>query len=213
LLFDLDGTLTDSRLGVTRCIRHALAEAGVVAPPLEELTRYVGPPLLGTFAALLRTSDSCRIEAAIAAYRQRFEQVGMFENRLYPGVRQMLAALASAGHELRVVTAKPRPYARQILEHFGMATLFHDVHGPDLGARDYTKAALIRDACTSAPVLPGAAVMIGDRAEDVLGARSNGVGSVAVTWGYGDRAELEAAHPDRMVTSTGELVEYVLGQA
>ena len=210
LMFDLDGTLTDSRVGVTRCIQHALAEAGVEAPPIEELTPYVGPPLLGSFATLLGTSDARLIEGAIAAYRRRFEQFGMFENRLYPGIVEMLTAFDGAGHDLRVVTVKPRVYAVQILEHFGIAGLFHGVHGPELGARRYTKESLIRGVCVSAPFPADRTTMIGDRAEDVRGAKANGVGSVAVTWGYGDRDELEAAQPERLVASSRELVDYVL---
>jgi phosphoglycolate phosphatase len=208
LMFDLDGTLTDSRAGITRCIQHALAEAGVAAPPAEELTRYVGPPLAGSFEMLLGTSDAQRIEAAIAAYRRRFEHVGMFENCLYPGIAEMLASFRAASHELCVVTVKPRVYALRILAHFGIAGLFQGVYGPELGARHYSKASLIHEACAKTSTLT-AGLMIGDRAEDVHGAKSNGVGSAAVTWGYGAREELEAAQPDCIVASTRELLEYV----
>jgi phosphoglycolate phosphatase len=209
LMFDLDGTLTDSRLGVTRCIQHALVEAGVVVPSIEDLTRYVGPPLPGSFATLLGTSSAQQIEGAIAAYRQRFEEIGIFENRLYPGIVETLEAFEAAGHDMCVVTAKPRVYASRILEHFGIARLFRGVYGPELGARDYTKESLIRAACTDAPALASRVIMVGDRAEDVRGAKNNGVGSVAVTWGYGEREELEAARPDRIVASSSELLEYI----
>jgi phosphoglycolate phosphatase len=209
LMFDLDGTLTDSREGVTRCIQHALIESGIAPPPIEELTRYVGPPLSDSFALLLGTSDPQRIERAIAAYRRRFEQVGMFENRLYPGIAEMLVTFGVAGHAMCVVTAKPHAYARQILEYFGIARLFCGVYGPALGAREYTKTSLIHEACMAASVRFEGAIMIGDRAEDVHGAKSNGLRSVAVTWGYGDRKELEAAQPDRIVVSSYELEEYI----
>jgi phosphoglycolate phosphatase len=209
VLFDLDGTLTDSRLGITRCIQHALAEAGAVVPPIEELTRYVGPPLPNSFSTLLGTSDAQQIDRAIATYRSRFEQAGIFENRLYPGIAEMLEAFEADGHAMCVVTAKPRVYALRILEHFEIAGLFHDVYGTELGARNYTKASLIKNACAQVSLPPASrAVMIGDRAEDVYGARSNGIGSVAVTWGYGAREELEAA-PDRIVASSSELREYI----
>ena len=209
LMFDLDGTLTDSRLGITRCIAHALAEVDAAVPPLDDLTRYVGPPLPASFASLLRTANAERIENAIRAYRRRFEDVGIFENCLYAGIADMLSAFSAAGHDMCVVTAKPRFYAVQILEQFRIDRFFRGVFGPDLSSRDYSKAALIRDACAS--VRKGAArvFMIGDRAEDVHGARSNGVGAVAVTWGYGGREELEAAQPDRLVASGEELVECI----
>jgi phosphoglycolate phosphatase len=209
LMFDLDGTLTDSREGVTRCIQQALVEAGIAPPPIEELTRYVGPPLPGSLATLLGTSDAQQIERAIAAYRRRFEQVGIFENRLYPGIPEMLGSLAGAGHAMCVVTAKPHEFARKILEHFGIASLFRGVYGPGLRARNYTKASLIREAVMAVPEPSQRAIMIGDRAEDVHGAKSNGLGSVAVAWGYGDRGELEAAQPDRIVVSSHELVEFI----
>jgi len=208
-MFDLDGTLTDSREGITRCIQQALVDVGLVPPPIGELTRYVGPPLPGSFATLLGTSDTRQIDRAIAAYRRRFERVGMFENRLYPGIAEMLSTLGVAGHAMLVVTAKPHAYARQILEHFGIAQVFRGVYGPELGARHYTKASLIREACMAASAQADKTIVIGDRAEDVSGAKSNGLGSVAVTWGYGDREELEAAQPDRIVVSSRELLEYV----
>ena len=208
-MFDLDGTLTDSRLGVSRCIQHALAEAGAVAPSIEELTRYVGPPLPGSFATLLGTSNAQHIERAIAAYRHRFDQIGIFENRVYPGMVETLEAFEAAGYGMCVVTAKPRVYALRVLEHVGIARLFRGVYGPELSARDYTKESLIREACEGTPEPTGRAVMIGDRGEDVRGAKSNGIGSVAVTWGYGDREELEAAQPDRIVASCSELRDYI----
>jgi phosphoglycolate phosphatase len=213
LMFDLDGTLTDARLGIARCIQYALAESGVVGPPIDELTRYVGPPLPGSFATLLGTSNVHRIEAAIRAYRRRFEQVGIFENRLYPGIAGTLAAFRAAGHDLCVVTAKPRVYASRIVDHLGVADLFRAVHGPELGDREYSKTSLIRDACVKVPAPDSRTIMIGDRAEDVRGARSNDLGAVAVAWGYGDREELEAARPDRIVASSEELLEYIRGSA
>jgi phosphoglycolate phosphatase len=209
LMFDLDGTLTDSRLGITRCIQHALATMGAMVPPGEALTKYVGPPLAASFATLLDTSNVSRIEAAIAAYRRRFEQAGIFENQLFPGIAEMLKAFDEAGHELCVVTVKPRRYAIRVLEHFQIAGLFRQVYGPDLRDRDCIKEALIRKACARNSESAGGRIVIGDRAEDVRGAKTNGAGAVGVTWGYGEREELEAAEPDRIVESTVELIEYI----
>jgi phosphoglycolate phosphatase len=209
LLFDLDGTLTDSRPGIARCLEHALADAGAAVPSIEELSRYVGPPLADSLASLLGTADGSRIERAIEAYRRRFEQIGMFENQLYPAIVETLTAFEAAVHVMSVVTIKPRVYARRILEHFEIARLFRGVYGPEMDARNCTKAALIRDACADAWAEAGRVIMIGDRAEDVHGARAVGAGAVAVAWGYGSRDELEAAGPDRIVASCGELRDYV----
>jgi phosphoglycolate phosphatase len=122
---------------------------------------------------------------------------------------ETLEAFEAAGYAMCVVTAKPRVYALRILEHFAIAQLFRSVHGPELSARDYTKESLIREACVGAPQRISLTVMIGDSGEDVRGAKSNGIGSVAVTWGYGDREELEAAQPDRIVASSTELRDYI----
>jgi phosphoglycolate phosphatase len=149
------------------------------------------------------------MESAIAAYRRRFEEVGMFENALYPGIKEALEGFEAFGHRLCVVTAKPRRYAWQILEHFKLAQLFCGVYGPELSQREYSKESLIRDACSHHNVIRSQTVMIGDRADDILGAKSNGLHSIGVTWGYGEREELAAAQPDRLVTSAGELVDYL----
>ena len=209
LLFDLDGTLTDSRVGIVRCIQAALTDAGAPVPAADELTRHIGPPLPRVFATLLGTSDTQAVETAMVAYRRRYELVGIFENTLYPDVTRLLEACAEAGHQLCLVTAKPHVYARQILEHFDIGRMFHNVYGPELRARNYTKESLIADACRLEEAEPGRTAMIGDRAEDVLGARANGLRAVGAAWGYGGRAELEAAHPTHIVGSPAELIEYI----
>lgn len=208
LLFDLDGTLTDSRRGIAECIRHALGELGHRAPPDGELTKYIGPPLAASFATLLGTSDPVVIDQAIAIYRDRYDKVGILENDVYAGIRDALVALAEAGHQMHVVTAKPRPYAVRIVEHFGLADLFASVHGPELSDRHYTKAALIKKARAGARGPD--ALMIGDRADDVYAAREAGVGAIGVTWGYGTRAELEDAGADALIESPAALVRHVV---
>jgi phosphoglycolate phosphatase len=190
---------------------HGVAKVGASPPPVERLTQYIGPPLSESFAALLGSSDHAYIELAIAAYRRRFEEVGMFENTLYPGIKEALEELDGFGHSLYVVTAKPHEYARQILQHFNISRLFRAVHGPDFGQRRYSKESLIRQACSIEDVTRSRTIMIGDRTEDILGAKENGLKSVGVTWGYGDRKELENAQPDRLVNSSEELVDYIRG--
>ena len=206
LFFDLDGTLTHSHDGIIRCINHALMDAGLPSRSDAELRPFLGPPLRESFATLLETSDPVQVERAMSAYRARFEAVGMFENTVCPGILDALDALASAGLHLHVVTAKPAIYARRILEHFTLAGFFEGVFGPELASRGYTKTSLIKDALKATGVAAPSTAMIGDRGEDVIGARTNGVYSVAVSWGYGDPDELEAAAPDCVVHSPAELV-------
>ena len=209
VLFDLDGTLTDSRAGIARCIQHALVELGVNCPSEEALTDSVGPALATAFSALLETSDPTRIDRAVTAFRERFERVGMFENALYPGIAPAVSELADMGFTLCLVTAKPHVYALRILQHFGLADRFSGVYGPELTDRTCSKEALIRHACAAERVVPRESVMVGDRVEDVLGARANGLRTVAALWGYGDHAELTAARPDRCVRTSAELVAWL----
>jgi phosphoglycolate phosphatase len=208
ILFDLDGTLADSRDGITSCLLHALADAGVSAPPPQALSLCIGPPLATSLANLLRTSDPRRIERAIAVYRQRYEEEGILQHVLYPGILDMLSALRDDGHWLGVVTAKPRVYAMRIVQHLGIRSLVPQVVGPDLSARRYTKESLIQSACAAWAISAGA-VVVGDRDDDVLGAKANGLRAVGVTWGYGTVEELRAANADRLVDHPAEVVRLV----
>ena len=207
LLFDLDGTLTNPGSGITRCLRHALEGLGRPAPRASELAWCVGPPLRESFARLLGTSDASLIDEAVALYRERFASVGMFENAVYPDVRGGLVELRDAGHQLWVVTSKPHVYARRILAHFGLLDLFVAVHGSELSGERSDKGLLLRDVLGAErwDTLP---YMVGDRRHDVEGAHANGLQAIGVLWGYGGRAELEAAGADVLVGSMPELVEW-----
>lgn len=209
LLFDLDGTLTDPREGIVRCLQHALVTLGYSPPDASALERFIGPPLAESFRALLSTSDEARIRAAIAAYRGRFSEQGIFENRLYPDVPSGLNSLRALAHNLWVVTSKPWVYARRIIEHCGLSPDFHAVYGSELSGERANKAELIRYVLAQENLACQDVFVIGDREHDIFGARANGLGAVGVTWGYGSTAELEAAKPDAIVSSMAELIEYV----
>jgi phosphoglycolate phosphatase len=209
ILFDLDGTLTDPGTGIARCIQHALGRLGQPIPHAQQLLRFVGPPLRGAFAELLHTQDDELVSMAVAYYRERFESVGMFENSVYPDIPGALEELRGRGHRLWVATSKPELYARRILEHFGLARWFEEIHGSDLSGRNSEKGELIRSVLLQERLDPVCACMVGDRAQDVRGARDSGVMAVAVAWGYGGIDELEATAPDRIVRSPGELCDYL----
>ena len=211
LLFDLDGTLTDPREGIVGSLQHALATLGYSPPATTSLEQFIGPPLAESFQVLLGTSDEAQIRAAVAAYRRRFSEQGIFENRLYSEVPSGLCALRAAGHRLWVVTSKPEVYARRIVAHFGLDCYFHKVYGSELSGERANKTELIRYVLQQEKLPARSVLMIGDREHDILGARANGMGAVGVTWGYGSRAELEAANPQAVVSSMAELVEYVCG--
>ena len=205
LFFDLDGTLTDPGEGITRCIAYALEGMGHPAPSLESLRRWIGPPLWESFPVLLQTEDPIEVRRAVDLYRERFTTEGMFENRIYPGIPAGLAARRAEGHRLRVVTVKPHLYARKILEHFGLASLFEQVYGSELSGENSDKAELIRLALTENGIAAREAWMIGDRRHDIEGARANGVGAIGVLWGYGSAAELRDAGADALIGTIDEL--------
>jgi len=190
-LFDLDGTLTDPREGITRSIAHALDRMGVAPPPLEDLVFAIGPPLRASFARLLGTDSREAVERAIALYRERFADVGLFENRPYDGVAAMLEALRTSGVRLIVATSKPTVYARRIVERFALAPHFEEVHGCELDGTREDKRDLLAHLLPRHAIAPGRAVMIGDRGVDMRAARHHGLHALGALWGYGSCAELE----------------------
>lgn len=208
LFFDLDGTLTDSGDGIIRCLQDALAGLGKTVPPASDLAWCVGPPLRGSFAELLGSSEAHLIDQALALYRERFISVGMFENTVYPDVREGLVQLCDAGHQLWVVTSKPQVYARKILAHFELLQMFVAVYGSELSGERSDKVSLLRHVL-DAERYDTRPWMVGDRRHDVEGAHANGLEAIGVLWGYGSKAELEAAGADALVASMPELVEWL----
>jgi phosphoglycolate phosphatase len=190
VLFDLDGTLTDPREGITRCIAHALERLGLEPPPLGELTFAIGPPLRASFARLLATEDREAVELAVSHYRERFSDVGLFENTLYDGVVETLATLADRGTRLLVATSKPGVYARRIVEHFGLGRHFIEVHGCELDGTREDKRDLIAHIIPHHGLDATRAAMIGDRGVDMRAGRHHGMQAVGALWGYGTREEL-----------------------
>ncbi|MBI3798557.1 MAG: HAD family hydrolase [Deltaproteobacteria bacterium] len=213
LFFDLDGTLTDPREGIVRSLQHALVTLGYSPPDAAGLEQFIGPPLAESFRVLLSTLDEAQIQAAVAAYRGRFSERGLFENRLYPDVPSGLNSLQTAGHRLWVVTSKPEVYAQRIVAHFGLSCYFHQVYGSELSGERANKAELIRYVLEQEKLSGHDVLMIGDRKHDILGARANRMRAVGVAWGYGSLAELASANPHAIVNSMAELIEYVRGTA
>jgi len=207
LLFDLDGTLTDPGLGIARSLQHALSALGRPVPSVPELHWCVGPPLRGTLTKLLGSSDPQMLDRALGLYRERFVSTGMFENSVCPGVVAGLGQLSKAGRQLWVVTSKPRVYARIILDHFSLSGAFASVYGSELSGENADKAELIRHVL-STERFSEQPHMVGDRRHDIEAAHANGLVGVGVLWGYGSRAELEAAGADVLVESMEQLCEW-----
>lgn len=209
ILLDLDGTLTDPYDGISRCVVHALSGLGLAAPSRDVLRSFIGPPLQESFAAL--GLDEAAVVAALGLYRERFTEVGLYENRLYDGIPEAFAALRAAGNRLAVATSKPTVFAERIVEHFGLAQHLDLVVGATLDGSRRHKADVIGVVLQELAVLPADAVMVGDREQDVLGARAHGMRSIGVRWGYAAEGELESAGADELVSSPVELTEVLLG--
>jgi len=206
LLFDLDGTLTDPREGITACFRHALESIAVAAPPDSELVSWIGPPLHRSLADHLGAERDHLLSRAVSAYRERFSRIGMFENEVYPGVRSGLEELQRSGWRLFVATSKPTVFAERILAHFDLRKYFAAVHGSELSGERAEKGDLIRHLLRQERVAANDAIMIGDRAHDVLGAQQNDVRALGVLWGYGTAAELTSAGAQNLFSTMAELV-------
>lgn len=203
-LFDLDGTLIDSELGITRCVRHALAQMQVPEPAA--LRHWIGPPLHHSFAPLL-DHDESRISAAISHYHDRFKTLGWREHTVYPGVAALIAALQAAGHQLAVVTSKPKIHATPIVASLPFGEAFGRLYGPQPGSPHSEKASMIAAALADFDVSQADTVMIGDRCFDMEGAVANDVRGLGVLWGFGDREELQQAGASAIVATPDELAE------
>jgi phosphoglycolate phosphatase len=211
VLFDLDGTLTDAAPGIVACIRYALDDMGIPHPDDATMRTFLGPPLADTFGRHFGMTDA-QITHAIAKYRERYHDVGLFENAVYDGIPELLGALAAEHRTLAVATSKPTYSATRILEHFDLAGHFTFIGGSDLAGVRHDKAAVIEhtlDELRALGRLPAGALvtMVGDREHDVHGARAHGIDTIGVLWGYGDADELLGAGAVTLCASPGELLE------
>jgi len=201
IYFDLDGTLTDPYEGISRSIRYALDRFGAEYPDEADMRRFIGPPLLETFAELL---GERRAATALGYYRRRFAEIGWQENQPYPGIDRVLAELVAGGARLLVATSKPRVFAERIVEHFGLARHFERVYGSEFDGTRTDKTDLLAFALDGRPRTPRT-IMIGDRKHDMLGAINNKLFAVGAAWGYGSIDELEAAGARCIAHSPDEL--------
>jgi phosphoglycolate phosphatase len=207
VLLDLDGTLTDSYPGIAASARVAFTTLGLPVPDDTALRRFVGPPLADSFP-LFGVADD-RVADAIAAYRGYFRDAGMWENSVYAGIPEQLAALRDAGVRLAVATSKPEVFAAPICERFGLAPFLDGVFGAPLDHVASSKATVVA-AALDALRPAGAVLMVGDREHDVHGARANGVDCLGVAWGYAQPGELRDAGAVGVVDDVDELAAAVL---
>ena len=205
LFFDLDGTLTNPRIGITRCFQYALEQMQRPVWTSDQLEQFIGPPLVESFGKVLETADQALINEGVRLYRERFATKGLFENEVYLGIPETLDALQKAGLDLFVVTSKPHVFADQIVPHFKLDQYFRRIYGSELSGERASKSDLIRYVLVQESIAAKDAIMIGDRSHDILGAKANSVKSIGALWGFGSWQELLEAGADAIAEVVGEL--------
>ncbi len=203
VIFDLDGTLTQSDEGIFKSIRYAARKLGFAEPPESDRFKFIGPPLMYSFREYLGMTREQAVEAQ-EAYRERYWDTGLFENRVYPGIRSLLRMLKKRGDWVAIATGKPSDPARRIAEHFGLNRYFDRIIGPDLNDGNAAKDALILAAL---PERFDEAVMVGDRHFDIEGANALGLPSVGAGWGYGTEEELRSTGCTHYAARVGDLID------
>lgn len=210
VLFDLDGTLTDSGEGIINCAVFAMERLGIPVPPREELGVFVGPPLWDTFRQFGVPSD--RVDEAVEIFRSRYVPIGKFENTPYSGIRETLEALRAQGRKLYVATSKPEVTAREILEHFDLSRYFAEICGATIDKTRTSKEDVIAyllslDACREN------SVMVGDTAFDVIGAAAHGIPTIGAAWGYGKTEDMVSAGAAAIARSPEDLLRIIEEEA
>ena len=209
ILFDLDGTITESGIGITRSVAYALRKYGIEERDQATLDTFIGPPLIDSFQRLYGFSAQ-QAREAVEVYREYYGTKGIFENRVYDGVEDMLRTLRDAGKRCILATSKPEHYAEQILEHFGLSRWFDTVAGATMDEKRTDKTSVIAYALEKAGITDRTQViMVGDRMHDIQGARENGIPAIGVLYGYGSREELEAAGAAHLVAAPSEIPSLV----
>ncbi len=209
ILFDLDGTISDSGLGITNSVTYALKKFGVEVKDRSTLYRFIGPPLLESFQRFCGfTEEQSRL--AITYQREYYTDIGLYENEVYDGMEKLLQELTQMGKTLIVATSKPEVFARRILAHFGLDGYFSYIAGATLDGSRVTKPDVIAYALAECKISNASeAVMVGDREHDVLGARANGMDSIGVLYGFGNREELEKAGATYIAEQIADVAKFV----
>jgi phosphoglycolate phosphatase len=210
IFFDLDGTLTDSKEGIVKCLHYSMNKLGRPLPDTLEVNDFLGPSLRVTFKKLLGSDDKVLIEKAVSIYRERFSTVGLFENKVYPGIPEMLSVLHQNSRRLYVVTSKMKLYADRIIDHFQISPLFIGVFGSEWEGRFDDKADLIKFLMSDLKLAAGETIMIGDRREDIAAGKANGIKTMGVTYGYGSQREIMDAAPDYICNKPQEIQKTIM---
>ncbi len=209
ILFDLDGTLTDPGIGITNSVAYALAKWNIKVEDRRELYKFIGPPLLDSFAEYYGFSEE-ECQQAVVYYREYFRSNGIYENEVYPGVVEMLTELKNAGKKVVLATSKPEEFALIILKHFDLFKYFDFVAGATMDESRSKKADVITYALEKSGVTDkNDVIMVGDRKHDVIGAKENNLDCIGVLFGYGDREELESAGAKYIAETVADILTFL----
>ncbi|MGZ9584461.1 HAD family hydrolase [Paenibacillus marinisediminis] len=206
ICFDLDGTLTDPKIGITKSVQHALRKFDIHVEDLDQLEPFIGPPLMESFKIYYNFNEA-ESTRAIEAYREYFRERGMLENEIYPGIRELLVLLKQQKRKLFVATSKPTVFAEPILKHFQIDQYFDEIVGSELDGTRSDKAHVIKHILDTYPCDLSSVLMIGDRKHDIIGARKNEIDSIAVGFGYGSEEELESSRPTYYAATVQDLAQ------
>ena len=209
ILFDLDGTLTDPGIGITNSVAYALKRWNIEVEDRKSLYRFIGPPLQDSFREYYGFSQEDALRA-VDVYREYFREKGLYENEVYPGVEKLLQVLKEPGKTLILATSKPEEFAVRILRHFGLDRYFTVMAGATMDPSRSKKGDVIAYALRESGVTElSKAIMIGDREHDIFGAKQNGLDSIGVLFGYGDREELEKAGATYIAATVEDILNHV----
>ncbi len=206
ILFDLDGTLTDSREGIIKSFAYAFERLGVACPDESRLELCIGPPLRDSFTEILKSEDEHIINRAVEFYRQRFSTKGLYENQPYDGITDLLGQLKVNGHNLYVATSKAKYFADIIVDHFDLSPFFHAVYGSELDGSTTNKTKLLHGLLEQEGLNPTDTLMVGDRKYDVIAAVNNQLEAVGVLWGYGSHRELTTAKANYLIDNPSDML-------
>lgn len=210
ILFDLDGTLTDSGIGITNSVKYALGKQGITVNDRRELFRFVGPPLVEAFQRFYGFSPEKALETT-HIYREYYAEKGIFENEVYDGIEKLLKKLSENGKRVIVATSKPELFAKKILDHFSLSKYFEYIAGANMDETRTDKTEVIKYALEECKITDlSRAVMIGDREHDIFGAKKIGTDSIGVLYGYGSREELENAGATHIAASPDEIYDIIM---
>jgi len=209
VLFDLDGTLTDSGLGITSAAMYGLEKMGWDVPDRKEMYKFIGPPLFDTYQENYGMTPE-QADEAVRYFREYYAVKGMLENEVYAGIREALSALKKAGKRLVLATSKPEQFAKQIMAHFKLDELIPEIAGATMDPSRSQKWQVIEYCLKEFSIDSSTAIMVGDRKHDVEGAARNGLPCLGVTYGFGSRDELETAEAIEVVDTPEEMAEFLL---